>query len=91
MMVQANQFCALPSEDASTHLQHFLERHTSKHQAPSVFLLPRWEGETMVLQGHGSHQHMGQMFHSVSHKIFPHGQNPCPEGENFEASMLGKP
>jgi hypothetical protein len=25
MMVQANQFCALPSEDTSTHLQHFLE------------------------------------------------------------------
>jgi hypothetical protein len=25
MMVQANQFCGLPSEDASAHLQHFLE------------------------------------------------------------------
>jgi hypothetical protein len=24
-MVQANQFCSLPSEDASAHLQHFLE------------------------------------------------------------------
>ena len=24
-MVQANQFCCLPSEDASAHLQHFLE------------------------------------------------------------------
>ena len=24
-MVQANQFCGLPSEDASAHLQHFLE------------------------------------------------------------------
>ena len=25
MMVLANQFCGLPSEDASAHLQHFLE------------------------------------------------------------------
>ena len=25
MMVQANQFCGLPIEDASAHLQHFLE------------------------------------------------------------------
>jgi hypothetical protein len=25
MMVQANQLCGLPSEDASAHLQHFLE------------------------------------------------------------------
>jgi hypothetical protein len=25
MMVQANQFYGLPSEDASAHLQHFLE------------------------------------------------------------------
>jgi hypothetical protein len=25
MMVQASQFCGLPSEDASAHLQHFLE------------------------------------------------------------------
>ena len=25
MMVQGNQFCDLPSEDASTHLKHFLE------------------------------------------------------------------
>ena len=25
MMVQANQFCGLPSEDTSAHLQHFLE------------------------------------------------------------------
>jgi hypothetical protein len=25
MMVQANQFCGLPSEDVSAHLQHFLE------------------------------------------------------------------
>ena len=25
-MVQANQFCCLPSEDASAHLQHFLEQ-----------------------------------------------------------------
>ena len=25
MMVQANQFCGLPSEDASAHLQHFLK------------------------------------------------------------------
>jgi hypothetical protein len=25
MMVQANQFCGLPSEDASADLQHFLE------------------------------------------------------------------
>jgi len=24
-MVQANQFCGLPSDDASAHLQHFLE------------------------------------------------------------------
>jgi len=24
-MVQVNQFCDLPSEDANTHLQHFLE------------------------------------------------------------------
>jgi hypothetical protein len=24
-MLQANQFCGLPSEDASAHLQHFLE------------------------------------------------------------------
>jgi hypothetical protein len=24
-MVQANQFCGLPSEDANAHLQHFLE------------------------------------------------------------------
>jgi hypothetical protein len=24
-MVQANQFCSLPSEDANAHLQHFLE------------------------------------------------------------------
>jgi hypothetical protein len=25
MMVQANPFCGLPSEDANAHLQHFLE------------------------------------------------------------------
>jgi len=25
MMVQANQFCGLPSEDANAHLQNFLE------------------------------------------------------------------
>ena len=29
MMVQANQFCGLPSEDASAHLQHFLELYDS--------------------------------------------------------------
>ena len=38
----------------------------------------------MVLQGQGSCQHVGEMLHSVPHKILPHGQNQCPKGENFE-------
>ena len=24
------------------------------------------------------------MFHGVPHEVFPHGQNQCPEGENFK-------
>ena len=43
MMVQANQFCGLPSEDASAHLQHFLELCDSiviKDIAPASIKLP---------------------------------------------------
>ena len=55
-MVQANQLCGLPSEDASAHLQHFLElcdqrRRTSLYQALSVSQLSLREGQTVVLQG----------------------------------------
>ena len=27
---------------------------------------------------------MGQMFCGVPREVFPHGQNQCPEGENFK-------
>ena len=51
--------------------------------APSVCLLPCGEGETMVLRGPGSDQHVGQMYHGHPRETFPHGQNPYPKGENF--------
>ena len=38
----------------------------------------------MVLPEQGSYQHVGQMFRGVPRKVFPHGQNQCPEGENFK-------
>jgi hypothetical protein len=41
-MVQANQFCGLPSEDASAHLQHFLELCNTiiiKDVAPAIIRL----------------------------------------------------
>jgi hypothetical protein len=70
MMVQANQFYGLPSEDASADLQHFLE-----HQALSISILPCGKGETMVLPEQGSYRHVGQMFCSVPYEVFPHRQN----------------
>ena len=54
------------------------------HQTPSVSLLPCGEGETVVLQGPGSYQHVGQVLHNVPREVFPHGQNQCPTGENFK-------
>jgi hypothetical protein len=42
MMVQANQFCGLPSEDASAHLQHFFELYDTiviKDVAPASIRL----------------------------------------------------
>ena len=59
-------------------------RRTLKHQALFVSLLPCGEGEVVVLQGQGSHQHMGEMVHDIPREILPHGQNQCPEGENFQ-------
>ena len=55
-----------------------------EHQAPLVSLLPLREGETMVLQGTGSYQLVGQKFHGVPLQVLPHGQNKCPEGMNLQ-------
>jgi hypothetical protein len=37
MMVQANQFCGLLSEDTSAHLQHFLSKQGSSRHMGQMF------------------------------------------------------
>jgi len=96
MMVQANQFHGLPSEDTNAHLQHFLELYNTiviKDVAPAsiklcLFPFSLWrKSETMVLQGKGSCQHVGQMFHSVPRQVRPREQNQCPKEKNSQLSV----
>ena len=65
------------------HYRHQGHR-THEHQALLVSLLPLGEGKTVVLQGTGSYQNVGQMFHGIHLQVLPHGQNQCPEGGNFK-------
>jgi hypothetical protein len=85
-MVQENQFCGLPSEDASADLQHFLELCDTiiiKDVALASIRLCLFP-KTVVLLEQGSGQHVGQILCDIPGKIFPHGKNQCPAGEDFK-------
>jgi hypothetical protein len=91
-MVQANQFCGLPSEDTNAHLQYFLELCDTiviRDVAPASIKLrlfpfslvgkaKQWFTRIRKLSTHGTNVPW------CSLRCFPHEQNQCSEGENFK-------
>ena len=92
-MVQANQFCGKAHEDASAHLQHFLEicsTFTIKDIPRDVILLRLFpfsllgESEAVVLRQQGEEYNMGIMFHQFPSKVFFHRQDQCSTWKDIE-------
>ena len=93
MMVQANQLCGLPSEDASVHLQHFLELCNTiiiEDVAPASIRLRLFsfslagKAKQWFYQSKGAVDTWDKCSVAFLVKNFPHGQNQCPEGEDFK-------
>ena len=89
-MVQTNQFCGKPHEDASAHLQHFLEIcNTFTISGVSrdaillrlfPFSLERSSGSTLqrrrILRGHSA----------LPSQVLSHGQDQCSPWEDYKFS-----
>jgi hypothetical protein len=91
--VQASQFCGLPSEDASAHLQHFLELCDTiiiKDVALASIRLHRFpfslagKAKQWFYQSQEAINTWDQCSAVFLMNFFPHGQHQCPEGENFQ-------
>jgi hypothetical protein len=94
-MVQASQFCGKAHEDASAHLQHFLEicsTFTIKGTNDAILLhlfafsllgkAKQWFYANKIQE-----HYMGYLLHCLSSKVLPHGQNKCFTWENLKFSI----
>ena len=93
-MVQSQQFCGKPHEDANAHLQHFLElcdtftiknvACSRRHPSPPLPVLIVGKGEAMVLlQQCGLHK-LEQVCQCIPLEVLPVKQDLCPTGEDLE-------
>ena len=95
-MVQASQFYGKAQEDASAHLQHFLDAillhllyqgHSQGCHTTSHFpILTLGKSEVVVLCNQGEEYYMGTLFHQFSSKVLSHGQDQCSPLEDFKHS-----
>jgi len=90
-MVQASQFFGKAHEDASAHLQYFLEicsTFTIKDVPRDAILLCLFpiptlgESKAVVLRQQGEEYYMGIMFHQFPGEILSHRQNQCSSWED---------
>ena len=93
-MVQGNQFCGKAHEDASAHLQHFLEICSTFTilEVPRDTILLRiltvGESEAVVLHNQGEEYYVGTLVHELSSQVHSHGQDQCSPWEDYKFSAI---
>ena len=97
-MVQSQQFCGKPHEDANSHLQHFpgamwhihrQECCSRRHPSPPLPVLIVGKGEAMVLLQQGRVHKLGQVWQCIPQEVLLVRQDQCPTGEDLELPAIG--
>ena len=91
-MVQAIQYSGKVNEDASAHLQDFMEigntiaieRVNQDHTTSPLSILNSGKSKAVVLCQQRRHQHMGEVFQGLSSKILPNRQDKCLKRKDYQ-------